>query len=45
MKTSSSASYCFSIHDTGAGETTTIRLLLGLHRATAGRAALFGADA
>lgn len=29
----------------GAGKTTTIRLLLGLHRATAGRAALFGVDA
>jgi ABC-2 type transport system ATP-binding protein len=28
----------------GAGKTTTIRLLLGLHRATAGRAALFGID-
>jgi polyether ionophore transport system ATP-binding protein len=28
----------------GAGKTTTIRLLLGLHRATAGRAALFGSD-
>jgi polyether ionophore transport system ATP-binding protein len=29
----------------GAGKTTTIRLLLGLHRATTGRAALFGLDA
>jgi ABC-2 type transport system ATP-binding protein len=29
----------------GAGKTTTIRLLLGLHRATAGRAELFGDDA
>jgi polyether ionophore transport system ATP-binding protein len=29
----------------GAGKTTTIRLLLGLHRPTAGRAALFGLDA
>ena len=29
----------------GAGKTTTIRLLLGLHRATAGRAELFGLDA
>src|SRR5512146_845510 len=29
----------------GAGKTTTIRLLLGLHRPTAGRAALFGIDA
>ncbi len=29
----------------GAGKTTTIRLLLGLHRATAGRASLFGLDA
>ena len=29
----------------GAGKTTTIRLLLGLHRATAGRAELFGRDA
>jgi len=29
----------------GAGKTTTIRLLLGLHRPTAGRAALFGTDA
>jgi ABC-2 type transport system ATP-binding protein len=29
----------------GAGKTTTIRLLLGLHRASAGRAALFGVDA
>jgi polyether ionophore transport system ATP-binding protein len=28
----------------GAGKTTTIRLLLGLHRPTAGRAALFGVD-
>lgn len=28
----------------GAGKTTTIRLLLGLHRATAGRAELFGLD-
>jgi polyether ionophore transport system ATP-binding protein len=28
----------------GAGKTTTIRLLLGLHRATAGRAELFGVD-
>ena len=28
----------------GAGKTTTIRLLLGLHRASAGRAELFGAD-
>jgi ABC-2 type transport system ATP-binding protein len=26
----------------GAGKTTTIRLLLGLHRPSAGRAALFG---
>jgi ABC-2 type transport system ATP-binding protein len=29
----------------GAGKTTTIRLLLGLHRATAGSAELFGLDA
>lgn len=29
----------------GAGKTTTIRLLLGLHRPTAGSAALFGIDA
>ena len=29
----------------GAGKTTTIRLLLGLHRPTAGHAALFGVDA
>ncbi|HUB73970.1 MAG TPA: ABC transporter ATP-binding protein [Solirubrobacteraceae bacterium] len=29
----------------GAGKTTTIRLLLGLHRASAGSAALFGHDA
>src|SRR6476620_6266514 len=29
----------------GAGKTTTIRLLLGLHRATRGRAELFGVDA
>ncbi|HTE59945.1 MAG TPA: ABC transporter ATP-binding protein [Solirubrobacteraceae bacterium] len=29
----------------GAGKTTTIRLLLGLHRATSGRAELFGVDA
>ena len=29
----------------GAGKTTTIRLLLGLHRATAGRAEVFGVDA
>ncbi len=29
----------------GAGKTTTIRLLLGLHRATGGRASLFGVDA
>jgi ABC-2 type transport system ATP-binding protein len=29
----------------GAGKTTTIRLLLGLHRATAGHASLFGLDA
>ena len=29
----------------GAEETTTIRLLLGLHRPTAGRASLFGVDA
>ncbi len=29
----------------GAGKTTTIRLLLGLHRATSGRAELFGHDA
>jgi ABC-2 type transport system ATP-binding protein len=29
----------------GAGKTTTIRLLLGLHRASAGRAELFGMDA
>jgi polyether ionophore transport system ATP-binding protein len=29
----------------GAGKTTTIRLLLGLHRATGGRATLFGLDA
>jgi ABC-2 type transport system ATP-binding protein len=29
----------------GAGKTTTIRLLLGLHRATAGTATLFGLDA
>jgi ABC-2 type transport system ATP-binding protein len=28
----------------GSGKTTTIRLLLGLHRASAGRAALFGLD-
>ena len=28
----------------GAGKTTTIRLLLGLHRATAGRARVFGLD-
>ena len=28
----------------GAGKTTAIRLLLGLHRPTAGRAALFGVD-
>jgi ABC-2 type transport system ATP-binding protein len=28
----------------GAGKTTTIRLLLGLHRASAGRAELFGID-
>jgi ABC-2 type transport system ATP-binding protein len=28
----------------GAGKTTTIRLLLGLHRATAGRAEVFGLD-
>jgi ABC-2 type transport system ATP-binding protein len=28
----------------GAGKTTTIRLLLGLHRATSGRAELFGLD-
>src|SRR6516165_3058565 len=28
----------------GAGKTTTIRLLLGLHRASAGRAELFGRD-
>jgi ABC-2 type transport system ATP-binding protein len=28
----------------GAGKTTTIRLLLGLHRATSGRAELFGRD-
>jgi ABC-2 type transport system ATP-binding protein len=28
----------------GAGKTTTIRLLLGLHRATAGRSELFGLD-
>ena len=29
----------------GAGKTTTIRLLLGLHRASSGRAELFGLDA
>ncbi len=29
----------------GAGKTTTIRLLLGLHRASGGRAELFGVDA
>ncbi|MBO0818711.1 MAG: ABC transporter ATP-binding protein [Actinobacteria bacterium] len=29
----------------GAGKTTTIRLLLGIHRATRGRATLFGLDA
>jgi ABC-2 type transport system ATP-binding protein len=29
----------------GSGKTTTIRLLLGLHRASAGRAELFGLDA
>jgi ABC-2 type transport system ATP-binding protein len=29
----------------GSGKTTTIRLLLGLHRPTGGRAQLFGADA
>ncbi len=29
----------------GSGKTTTIRLLLGLHRPTAGRAALYGLDA
>jgi ABC-2 type transport system ATP-binding protein len=29
----------------GSGKTTTIRLLLGLHRPTAGHAALFGVDA
>ncbi len=29
----------------GSGKTTTIRLLLGLHRPSAGRAALFGVDA
>ncbi len=29
----------------GAGKTTTIRLLLGLHRASSGRATLFGLDA
>jgi len=29
----------------GAGKTTTIRLLLGVHRPSAGRAALFGVDA
>jgi ABC-2 type transport system ATP-binding protein len=29
----------------GSGKTTTIRLLLGLHRATSGRAELFGVDA
>jgi ABC-2 type transport system ATP-binding protein len=29
----------------GAGKTTTIRLLLGLHRASAGRAEIFGIDA
>jgi len=29
----------------GAGKTTTIRLLLGLHRPSAGRAALFGLEA
>ena len=29
----------------GSGKTTTIRLLLGLHRPTAGRATLFGLDA
>ncbi len=29
----------------GSGKTTTIRLLLGLHRPTAGRASLFGVDA
>ena len=30
---------------TGAGKTTTIRLLLGLHRPSSGRAELFGVDA
>ena len=29
----------------GSGKTTTIRLLLGLHRPTAGSAAVFGVDA
>ncbi len=29
----------------GAGKTTTIRLLLGLHRASSGRAELLGLDA
>src|SRR5436305_1831392 len=29
----------------GAGKTTTIRLLLGLHRASAGEARVFGLDA
>ena len=29
----------------GSGKTTTIRLLLGLHRPTAGQATLFGLDA
>ncbi|HEY6522840.1 MAG TPA: ATP-binding cassette domain-containing protein [Solirubrobacteraceae bacterium] len=35
----------YGLGPNGAGETTTIRLLLGLHCPTAGRAALFGLDA